>query len=134
MQTIAFPIFIKNIQEPIIYNYFSSLNESEFDGVADLFAVDGYLHPPFEKVITGRAAICKYLQAEAKGVEAFPESGTIGNNADGSIDYQILGRVKVSMFVINVGWSIELNDRREIAAMKVKLLAELQDLLPMKRG
>lgn len=133
MQTIAFPIFIKNIQEPIIYNYFSSLNESDFDGVADLFAVDGYLHPPFERVISGRAAICKYLQAEAKGIEAFPESGTIVDNPDGAIGYQIAGRVKVGIFVVNVRWSIELNAQCEIAAVTIKLLAELQDLLPMKR-
>ncbi len=134
MQTIVFPIFIKNIQEPIIYNYFSSLNESDFDGVGDLFAVDGYLHPPFERAIAGKEAICKYLRAEARGIEAFPESGTIVDNPDGSSSYQIAGRVKLSVFVINVGWSIELNDRREIAAVKVKLLAELQDLLVMKRG
>ncbi len=134
MQSLSFPIFISNIQEPIIYNYFSSLNESDFDGVSDLFAVDGYLHPPFEKVITGRTAICKYLQAEARGVEALPESGTIVDRSDGVSVYQIAGRVKLSMFTINVGWSIELNADREIAAVTVKLLAELQDLLAMKRG
>jgi hypothetical protein len=134
MQTLAFPIFIKNIQEPIIYNYFSSLNDSDFDAVSELFAVDGYLHPPFERPIAGRAAICKYLQVEAKGVEAFPESGTIVDRPDGAIGYQIAGRVKMSMFEINVGWSIELTERREIAAVKVELLAALQDLLPMKRG
>ena len=132
MQTISFPIFIKNIQEPIIYNYFSSLNESDFDGVADLFAVDGSLHPPFEKVITGRAEICKYLQSEANGVEAFPESGTIDDNLAGASSYQIVGRVKVNMFMVNVEWSIELNSQHEIAAVKVKLLANLQDLLSMK--
>jgi hypothetical protein len=134
MQTNAFPLFIKNIQEPIIYNYFASLNESDFEGVADLFAVDGYLHPPFEKVIAGRAAICKYLQVEARGIEAFPESGTIVDRPDGASSYQIAGRVKLSVFVINVGWSIELNNQHEIAAVKIKLLAELQDLLAMKRG
>jgi hypothetical protein len=134
MQTTAFPIFIKNIQEPIIYNYFSSLNEGDFDGVADLFAVDGYLHPPFEKVITGRAAICKYLQAEARGIEVFPKSGTLVANLDGSIGYQIEGRVKVSIFVVNIRWSIELNAQHEIAGMKIELLADLQDLLMIKCG
>ncbi len=134
MQTTSFPIFIKNIQEPIVYNYFSGLNEHDFDGVSELFAVDGWLHPPFEKVISGREAICKYLQVEARGVEAFPESGTIVANADGATVYQIAGNVKLSLFIINVGWSIELNADREIAAVKVNLLAELQDLLPLKRG
>ncbi len=133
MQTTAFPIFIKNIQEPIIYNYFSSLNESDFDGLSELFAVDGYLHPPFEKVIAGRAAICKYLQSEAKGVEAFPESGTIVDNPDGATVYQIAGRVKLSLFSINVNWAIQLNPEREIAAVTVKLLAELQELLSIDR-
>jgi hypothetical protein len=134
MQTTSFPIFIKNIQEPIVYNYFSSLNEHDFDGVSELFAVDGWLHPPFEKVISGREAISKYLQLEAKGVEAFPESGTIVANPDGATVYQIAGNVKLSLFTINVGWSIELNTDREIAAVKVNLLADLQDLLPLKRG
>jgi hypothetical protein len=134
MQSIAFPIFIKNIQEPIIYNYFSSLNDGDFDGVSDLFAIDGYLHPPFDREIVGKDAICKYLQLEAKGVEAFPESGKIVVRPNSSIGYQITGRVKMSIFEINVGWSIELNERREIAAVKVELLASLQELLPMKRG
>jgi hypothetical protein len=134
MQTTSFPIFIKNIQEPIVYNYFSSLNENDFDGVSELFAVDGWLHPPFEKVISGREAICKYLQLEAKGVEAFPEAGTIVTNPDGATVYQIAGNVKLSLFTINVGWSIELNTDREIAAVKINLLAELQELLLLKRG
>ncbi len=134
MQTIAFPIFIKDIQEPIIYNYFSSLNESDFDGVSELFAVDGYLHPPFEKVIAGRTAICKYLQAEARGVEVFPEAGEIVTHPDGVTVYQIAGRVKLSLFTIDVSWAMRLNADREIAAVEVKLLAELQDLLPLKRS
>jgi hypothetical protein len=134
MQSLAFPIFIKNIQEPIIYNYFSSLNDGDFDGVSDLFAEDGYLHPPFERAIVGKDAICKYLQLEAKDVAAFPESGTIVERPNGAIGYQIAGRVKMSIFEINVGWSIELTERHEITAVKVELLAALQDLLPMKPG
>lgn len=133
MQTLSFPIFIQDIQEPIIYNYFSSLNERDFEGVAELFAVDGSLHPPFEKVIAGREAICKYLQAEAIGMEAFPESGKTVLTPDGGTSYQIAGNVKLSLFTINVGWSINVNAQGEIASVTVKLLAALQDLLPLKR-
>lgn len=134
MQTLAFPIFIQNIQEPIVYNYFSSLNESDFEGVVDLFAEDGVMHPPFERPIAGRAAICKYLQAEAVGVESFPESGEVLCTANGEVAYQIAGNVKLSLFTIPVGWSISVNERGEIANVTVKLLAALQDLLPLKRG
>ncbi len=134
MQTLAFPIFIQNIQEPIVYNYFASLNESDFEGVIDLFAEDGVMHPPFERPIAGRTAIHQYLQAEAVGVESFPESGELLRADNGEVAYQIAGNVKLSLFTIPVGWSIALNDRGEIARVTVKLLAALQDLLPLKRG
>lgn len=134
MQTLAFPIFIQNIQEPIIYNYFSSLNEGDFEGVSELFAPDGCLHPPFDKVIVGREAICTYLRAESIGVEAFPEAGKILPAPTGKTTYQIAGSVKLSLLTIPVAWSIDLDRHGEIAAVGVKLLAALQDLLPLKRA
>ncbi len=127
-------IDIENIQEPVIYKYFSSLNQSNFGEVAKLFSAQGCLYPPFEKGICGREAICRYLQAEAIGIEAFPQSGTIQAERDSNCVYQIIGYVKTSLFTVNVGWSIELNIDREIVSVKVKLLAKLQDLLELKRG
>jgi hypothetical protein len=125
---------IKHIQEPIIYDYFSRLNASSFEEVSNLFSVQGCLYPPFEQGICGRAAIYRYLQAEAIGVQAFPYSGTVQSGGEGVTIYQIAGNVKTSLFSVNVRWSIELNADREIVSVVVKLLAELQELLSLKRG
>ena len=134
-------INIKNIQEPVIYKYFLSLNQRNFGGVAELFSAQGCLYPPFEKGICGREAICQYLQAEAIGIEAFPQSGTVEPDScferlcqqDSNFIYQILGYVKTSFFTVNVSWSIKLNPDREIVSVEVKLLAKLQDLLSLKQ-
>lgn len=134
-------IAISDLQVPIIHQYFSSLNQLNFEAVANLFASTGWLYPPFDRGICGRAEIYRYLQAEARDVQAFPESSKIRFRKSelqsltevGSIVYQILGKVKTSYFTVNVGWSIEVSSDDEILSVRVKLLAELQDLLTLKR-
>jgi hypothetical protein len=132
---------ISDLQVPVIHQYFSSLNQFDFVAVANLFTAAGVLYPPFDRGIYGRAEIYRYLEAEARGIEAFPESSTVRfRKSDlhslaetGSTVYRILGRVKTSYFTVNVGWSIEVSPDDEIRSVRVKLLAELQDLLTLKR-
>jgi hypothetical protein len=124
---------IENIIEPNIYEYYLRLNSGDSVGVAQLFSKDGLLHPPFEKVIFGREAIAQYLESEAKSIEAFPKIGTVQPMDDGSHLYQISGYVKASYFTVNVGWGVRLNSNKQIASVGIKLLAELQDLLALRR-
>ena len=131
--------FIDNSYQQIINSYFSYLNDHNFAEAADLFSSQGYLHPPFEKGICGRAAIRRYLEAEAIGIQAFPQSINVQSNPagyisheDSRISYQVMGYVKTSFFTVNVGWSIQLNSEQEIISVEVKLLADLQELLGLK--
>ena len=132
-------IVVNNLHQQIINSYFSHLNDRNFAEVANLFSLQGSLHPPFEKGICGRAAICQYLEAEAIGIQAFPQSINVQSNLasyisqeDSQITYQVMGYVKASFFTVNVGWSIQLNSEREIVSVEVKLLADLQELLGLK--
>jgi hypothetical protein len=135
-------IAIADLQVPTIHQYFSSLNQLDFEAVANLFTTEGLLYPPFDRGISGRAEIYRYLQAEARDIQAFPESSTVRfRKSDlpalaeaGSTVYRILGKVKTSYFTVNVGWSIEVTPDDEILSVRVKLLAELQDLLTLKRN
>jgi hypothetical protein len=135
-------IAISELQVPVIHQYFSSLNQLNFEAVANLFAEAGWLYPPFDRGICGRSEIYRYLAAEARDIQAFPESSTVRFRKaelqslaeSGSTVYRILGKVKTSYFTVNVGWSIEVTPDDEIRSVRVKLLAELQDLLTLKRG
>jgi hypothetical protein len=127
-------MIIENILEPNVYEYYLRLNSGDYAGVAQLFSENALLHPPFEKVICGREAIARYLESEAKAVEAFPKLGTVQFLDNGSNLYQIQGHAKTSYFTVNVGWKIQLNFIKEITFVEVKLLEELQDLLALKRA
>ncbi len=121
-------------QEPAIDDYFSNLNEGNFEAVSNLFSIEGCLYPPFEKEICGRVAIAQYLKSEAKDIKALPQKCTVQSIRDENTQYQVTGYVKTSFFTVNVGWSIQLNVTKEIVSVHVKLLAELQDLLALKRA
>ena len=132
-------IVVNNLHQQIINSYFSHLNDRNFAEVANLFSLQGSLYPPFEKGICGRAAIRRYLEAEAIGIQAFPQSINVQSNPagyifneDSQISYQVMGYVKTSFFTVNVGWSIQLNSEQEIVSVEVKLLADLQELLRLK--
>ena len=132
-------IVVNNIHQQIINSYFSHLNDRNFEKVANLFSSQGYLYPPFEKRICGRAAIRRYLEVEAKEIQTFPQSINVQPNPigyisdeDSQITYQVAGHVKTSFFTVNVGWSIQLNSKQEIVSVEVNLLADLQELLGLK--
>jgi hypothetical protein len=135
-------IAISELQVPVIHQYFANLNQLNFEAVANLFTAAGWLYPPFDRGICGRANIYQYLEAEASDLQAFPASSTVRFRKSelqslaeaGSTVYRILGKVKTSYFTVNVGWSIEVSTDEEIHSVRVKLLAELQDLLTLKRG
>jgi hypothetical protein len=127
-------MYIQDLQQTVIDDYFTRLNQSDFAGVVELFADLGYLHPPFEKKICGREAIYRYLQAEAIDIEALPQSVTLTADRDERTIYQIAGKVKTSLFTVNISWTIELNTDRQIECVTIKLLAELQELLGLDRS
>jgi hypothetical protein len=130
-------ISIENIDEPTIHEYFTGLNSNNFTATAELFGEEGYLKPPFEKLIKGKKEIADYFAKEAVGMVFCPENGQIliqGNEKTilqdtKYIEYQIQGKVQTSLFTVDVQWLIQLNCAKEIMAVEVKLLASLNELL-----
>ncbi len=113
--------------------YFKQLNASEFAAAAARFQPNGQLLPPFESAIVGREAIAAYLKAEAKGMQAVPESVETELLSAGEVQIQVIGQVEAALFTVNVGWRFRVNSSAEIACVKIKLLASLKDLLHLQR-
>lgn len=126
-------IDIQGIHEPVLYEYFTRLNNGEFIATAELFAEQGCLNPPFEQQLQGRDAIAQYLEEQAKGIIFSPEYGKILISDSNHTQYQIQGKVEMNWFIVNISWSIDLNADKEIMTVDVKLLASLDDLLSFSR-
>jgi hypothetical protein len=124
---------IQGIHEPVIYEYFTRLNNGEFIATSELFAEQGCLNPPFDNQLQGRDAIAQYLAEQAKGIIFAPESGEILIGDSHHTQYQIQGKVEMNWFTVNISWSIGLNADKEIMLVDVKLLASLDDLLSFSR-
>ena len=122
---------IQGISDPIIYEYFTKLNNAEFTAVIELFSEQGCLNPPFDKSLQGKGEILQYLEKEAKGIKSYPEQGE--TTQKGSLtEYQIQGTVGISGFIFNMNWFIQLNSDQKIMVVEVKLVASLEDLLDFK--
>lgn len=125
---------IAGVEEPVVLQYFHALNEGQFATVSLLFAVDGVLEPPFEERIVGQAAIAAYLEREAKGFVLQPQTGTVQRLDNGCTEFEILGKVQTPWFSVNVSWQMILSPTQEIFLVKVKLLASLKELLPLRNA
>lgn len=124
---------IAGIAEPKIWHYFNTLNAGDFQAASALFAPDGILHPPFEKPIQGQAAILKFLQAEAQGMQLRPEAGVVTEIESASLQVQVAGKVQTAWFGVNVSWQFELNQQRQITSATVRLLASPQELMQLRQ-
>lgn len=123
---------IAGVEEPVLSQYFTALNAGEFEAVSQLFAVDGTLQPPFDELLAGRDAIAAYLEKEAQGFLLQPQSGALVQQDNSYTEYEILGKVETPWFSVNVGWNFILSPTKEISFAKVKLLASLKELLPLR--
>lgn len=123
---------IAGVSEPIIVRYFETLNQGDFEATGQLFAVDGELHPPFEKPVVGADAIAAYLQDEAKGFMLQPRQGVVQLLDDGSKEVQVTGKVQTPLFSVNVSWRFVLNHDNKLLLAKIKLLASPQELLQLR--
>ncbi len=128
-------LIIEGITEPVILDYFTTINESKFDETASLFAEDGVLHAPFTAPVVGREKIAAYLEAEATGMKLIPNRGiseTDETNVDLSL-FTVMGKVQTALFSVNVRWQLVLNSNGSLDNVKVKLLASPQELLKMRQ-
>lgn len=125
-------IKIAGITKPTILRYFETLNAGDFEATANLFALDGVLHAPFEEPIIGSSSIATYLKTEARGMQLEPQQGVSQILDDGNVEVQVSGRVQTSAFGINVAWLFLLNSEQKILSVTVKLLASPQELLNLR--
>ena len=123
---------IAGVDHPVIAQYFLALNAGDFRSVSQLFAIDGVMEPPFEEIVVGQAAIAQYLEREANGFVLQPRSSRLTLLEQGGTEFGILGQVQTSWFTVNVSWTFILNPIPEIVLLRVKLLASLKELLPLR--
>ena len=124
-------IVIEGIEESAIVNYFATINKEEFAATAALFEPEGVMLAPFEKPIVGREAIAAYLNKEARGMKLLPSQGIYETTED-DIEIKVSGKVKTSLFSVNVAWYFSLNTDRQLTEAKIKLLASPQELLGLQ--
>ena len=124
---------IDNINNSTIINYFATINREEFVETAALFIENGELLAPFEKPIIGRKAIASYISQEAKGMKLLPKQEICESTEDNTERVEVIGKVKTSLFTVNVAWFFNLNQEQEIITVKIKLLASPQELLGLKQ-
>ncbi|MBW4669365.1 MAG: ketosteroid isomerase family protein [Cyanomargarita calcarea GSE-NOS-MK-12-04C] len=126
-------LFIEGILEPTIQLYFTTLNAAEYRKTAELFAIDGVMHPPFESGIVGVDAIATYLEQEAQNLKAYPRQGIAETGENNQIQVEVTGKVDTFWCGVNVSWLFILNQQQEIIYTKIKLLASAQELLNLRR-
>ncbi|MGL5059924.1 MAG: nuclear transport factor 2 family protein [Microcoleus sp.] len=120
------------IKEPVIQRYFETFNAGDFAAAADLFDGEGVLNAPFEEPVVGRSAIADYLTAEAVGMQLYPHQENSQTLAGSCLKIQVSGKVKTSIFTVNLGWLFVLNPQQKILDLTVKLLASPQELLKLR--
>lgn len=120
---------IEGISHPTILSYFETLNAAEFEATSELFDPEGAMQPPFESLIIGRSAIAAYLKKEAPGMVALPQKGILQDNGE----VQIVGKVQMPMFSVNVTWLFQLNPEHSITFTRIKLNASPQELIKLQR-
>lgn len=124
-------ISIEGISEVAIANYFLTINQEEFVQTASLFAEDGQMLAPFKEPIVGREKIASYLEKEATGMKLLPIQG-VCETEDGVEKFKVLGKVRTSMFSVNVAWYFTLNPKKQLTTARIKLLASPQELLNLQ--
>jgi len=125
---------LEETQKVVIDSYFETINRHDFVAAAELFAETGKLLAPFESPIIGRAAIAAYLSQEATGMKLIPQQIVIVKETteDNLSLIKVSGKVKTSLFTVNVGWHFCLDQAPQIIVAKIKLLASPQELLNLQ--
>lgn len=123
----------KTGMEDTVSQYFIQFNQGNYDAVANLFAVDGALVPPFEAPVGGREAIASYLAQEADGmVVDNPTIVALGEDEGDGNYVKVRGHVTALVFKVGVAWQFSLNPQHEIERVEVELLASLEELIGLR--
>jgi len=129
---------LQNWNSPItdtITTYFARLNQEDYEGMAQLFAANGILFPPFEEPVIGPDAIAQYLKTEAVGMRAYPKTQQALEFLPQEQVQPILvrGKVQLPLFSVNVAWDFAVNGDGKIQSVRVDLLASLEELVGLRQ-
>ena len=116
----------------IVLRYFTLFNLGEYQQVADLFATDGSLYPPFESPVVGRGKIAQYLIKEAEGMSVSLLDAEIEPGEGDCFQVNVRGSVTALVFQVKVVWRFILTADGKIDSVRVDLVATLEELLKIR--
>ena len=116
----------------VVEQYFTCLNQQQFDQMASLFADDGKMYPPFDGAIVGNEAIERYLRKSATDMSANPQQWEVVQTAEGDWKVNVTGKVTAIVFKVRVNWHFDITSAGEISAARIKLLASPKELLNLR--
>ncbi|MGK7889717.1 MAG: ketosteroid isomerase family protein [Leptolyngbyaceae cyanobacterium] len=115
--------------------YFAQFNQGHYETIADLFAADGQMLPPFEAPVVGREAIASYLAQEADGmIVENPTITALETTESGGSHLEVRGHVTMLVFKVRVRWQFKLSPQHQIDQVSIELLASLEELLAIRPG
>ena len=119
-------------QTEIVFNYFNLFNWGEYQQIAELFAPEGSLYPPFEPPVVGVDKIASYLTREADGMQISLLSADMHEREGGGFQVDVRGKVTALVFKVNVTWCFILTESNQIESVRVNLVATLEELLKLR--
>jgi len=122
-----------SLDQPIIQSYFHYLNSESYDLVANLFAEEGILYPPFDQPVIGPESITHYLKTEAINMVIEPLECFLKATSETEKTYEVFGKVTTDLFSVNVGWLFKVDATNRLLEVRVKLLATLRELLKLQQ-
>ena len=119
-------------QADVVLRYFTLFNLGKHRQVANLFAAEGILYPPFEPAVVGIEKIANYLSREAEGMVVSllgADTHPVENNR---LQIDVRGSVTALVFKVNVVWCFVVTAGGQIESVKVDLMATLEELLRLR--
>ncbi|EDX83475.1 Orange carotenoid protein, N-terminal domain protein [Synechococcus sp. PCC 7335] len=124
---------IPGVENPVILEYMDNLNANDFDALVQLFASDGALQPPFQRLIVGQDALLRFFREDCQNLRLLPKQGTTEPDEDGYTRLKVTGKVQTPWFGqdvgMNVAWRFLLNPENKIFFVAIDLLASAKELL-----
>jgi Orange carotenoid protein, N-terminal/Nuclear transport factor 2 (NTF2) domain len=130
-------VSIEGVTNATVLGYINNMNANDFDAVINLFTADGALQPPFQRPITGRDNVYRYLREDCQNLKLLPERGVVEPTEDGFTQIKVTGKVQTPWFGAGVGmnmaWRFLIDPEGKIFFVAIDLLASPKELLNFAR-
>ncbi len=130
-------VSVEGLTNATVLSYLNGMNANDFNAVADLFAPDGALQPPFQRPIIGKDNILTFFREECQNLKLLPERGISEPAEDGFTQIKVTGKVQSPWFGASVGmniaWRFLLDQDGKIFFVAIDLLASPKELMNLAR-